>query len=75
MNVPPEAQQAGSGPPPKGWRRFTTFVAFDGDAIEEIDIDAVDLASAEAEARWLLQRDYQPGGEIVATEERTGLYM
>jgi hypothetical protein len=56
-------------------RRYTAFAEFTGDTIEEIDLDATSAADAEALARELLERDYQPGGEIVAVEERVGLYM
>ena len=61
--------------PRSGFRRFTVYVEFDEYTIEEIDVDAVSIAAAREKAREILERDYVPGGRILRTLERIGLYL
>lgn len=47
-----------------------------GDAfVEEIDVDAATDLHAREIAALALARDYEPGGRIVAVEERIGWYL
>lgn len=48
----------------------------EGDAyLEEIDVDAATPRHAREVATAALAADYEPGGRIVAVEERIGLYL
>ncbi len=65
--------------PPDGQRRYTAFLQYtfgdDYKEIEEIDLNAVSEGAARAEAEREAERNYQPGGVIVAVEERVGFYF
>lgn len=55
---------------------YTAFVSWDDDGQEEIDVQARDEQGARAQAQAELDRDYEPGGRIVAiVGPRFGLYL
>ena len=62
------------------WTAYARWSALDVDAadpdaaIEEIDVDAPDYASAWRVAEAALARDFVPGGAIAAVEERLGTF-
>lgn len=60
---------------PAGCRRFTAFTVDDeGHGSEEIDVDARDAGVARELVDVILAEQYAPGLEVVAVEERFGLY-
>lgn len=56
-------------------RRWTGFVAWEDEDMEEIDVDSPTKLHATEIVRAALARDYQPGGIVVEVAERTGLYL
>jgi hypothetical protein len=63
-----------------GWtlRRYTVYVSFGDDGMEEIDVDAAQHSYAERVVRRLIDERhgfYVPGGRIVDVQERHGLYV
>jgi hypothetical protein len=81
-------EEAGAGPPPEGWRRFTAYVGYyplaageEGgpgfESIEEIDLDAAPGAGPADRRRAteaILREGYEDGWTIVRIDERVGLY-
>lgn len=58
-------------------RRYTIYVKYDGQWIEEIDVDAINARDARAIARIAMQMHYEfdDDARIVKTIERYGLYF
>jgi len=57
--------------------RYTVFAAWAklDNYTEEVDVDAQDSVEAAALAGVELARNYEPGWQIVAVEQRSGLYL
>lgn len=56
-------------------RRFTIYIRFPGDEVEEVDVDAIDNNDAREIGAYVVARDYIAGGRIIGAVERFGLYL
>lgn len=54
---------------------FIVYPKYGDDIAEEIDVIADSPGEARELAQAELDRNYEPGGEIFAMEERFGLYL
>jgi len=56
--------------------RFTAFLKWPNDWVEEVDIDAVNKQEAKKIAQAVLLADYEPGGQVIEVRgPRYGLYV